>query len=233
MSTPPTRAVIFDLDGTLLDSLEDLADSVNAVLAARDMKTQPVDAYRYYVGDGVTNLVRRAIAAARGGTPPDPRTLEECIRATRAEYSTRWAAKTRPYPGIPELLAGLRARGIHLGVLTNKPHDFAPSVVERFLGRDTFDAVLGARADIPNKPDPTGAREILRLLDVDPSEVLYVGDTGTDMDTAHAAGIESVGALWGFRPRSELVAHRAVHLIEKPGDLLNHLRPADAAGGSI
>ena len=219
------KLAIFDLDGTLIDSLEDLADSMNAVLTRRGLSARPVDAYRYYVGDGVANLVKRALAAS---TPaPAPRqTVEDCIRDMKAEYAARWARKTRPYPGIPELLAALRGLRLRLGVLTNKPHDFALSVVEHFLGRETFDAVLGARAGVPHKPDPAGAREILRLLGVRADEVLYVGDTGTDMDTAAAAGLESVGALWGFRPEEELVRHGAAHLIREPGQLLDHLRPS-------
>jgi phosphoglycolate phosphatase len=216
-------AVIFDLDGTLLDTLADLADSMNSVLEALGYPTHPVDAYRNFVGDGVTNLVKRAL-------PPEWHErahgehgfLEKCVDSMREAYELRWAIKTAPYAGIPELLRELGLRGIRMAVLSNKPHDFTAKIVAHFLGSVRFGAVLGAREGVPRKPDPAGVRDALRMLGVPDEETLYVGDSSTDMDTARNAGLISVGVLWGFRTEEELLEHGAHHLVAKPRELLRY-----------
>jgi phosphoglycolate phosphatase len=212
-------AVLFDLDGTLLDTLDDLADSMNSVLMRHGFPTHPRDAYRYHVGDGVENLVSRSLPEAyrRAGF------VAQCVGAMREEYGRRWAAKTRPYEGIPELLDGLTHRGIHMAVLSNKPHDFTQAMVAELLGRWRFDVVLGVRPSIPRKPDPSAAWEIARALGVPAESFLYLGDTNTDMKTANAAGMYAVGALWGFRPAEELRASGARVLIRTPTELLGLL----------
>jgi phosphoglycolate phosphatase len=214
------KAVIFDLDGTLVDSLDDLAESMNTVLLGQGFPPQPVDAYRLYVGDGVVNLVRRALPPRAAA---EPALVERCSRAMREVYAKRWSEKTRPYPGVPDLLRELGRRGIRMAVLTNKPHETAVAVVDHFLGSRTFQAVQGARDGLPRKPDPAGARELLKVLQTRAEAALFVGDTGTDMDTARAAGIASVGVLWGFRAREELDDHGAGHLIERPEELLERV----------
>lgn len=212
------KAVLFDLDGTLLDTLADLADSMNAALAREGMPTHPAEAYRYFVGDGVANLVRRAVPADRR----DDRPLGENLAAAmRAEYRRRWDAKTRPYDGVPELLAELARRGLRTAVLSNKPHESTCLCVGKLLAFHRFGAVQGVADGVPLKPDPAGALGIADRLDVAPADFLYVGDTGTDMRTAVAAGMYAVGALWGFRPADELAAAGARKLIERPADLLD------------
>jgi phosphoglycolate phosphatase len=210
------RAVLFDLDGTLLDTLDDLADSANLALRRLELPEHPVEAYKQFVGGGIENLVRRAVPEDRR----DAATLAECLKLTRENYAARWAEKTRPYDGIPELLDALAARGIPMAVFSNKPEDFTRLCVERLLAAWHFEMVLGATPALPKKPDPAGAHEIARHFQVALAEVLYLGDTDTDMQTAVAAGMFPVGALWGFRDAEELTANGARVLIERPLDLL-------------
>ena len=210
------KAVLFDLDGTLLDTLDDLADSMNAALARLGAPQHPTPAYRHFVGDGVIELCRRVLPAGRR----DEATIKAAAAAMRDEYNQRWAAKTRPYPGIPELLDALTARRVALVVLSNKNNDFTQLCVKKMLGRWRFDVVQGLDETIHKKPDPSGALAVARRLDIAPADFLYLGDTNTDMKTALAAGMFPVGALWGFRTAEELTAHGAKALIAQPADLL-------------
>jgi phosphoglycolate phosphatase len=220
------RAVLFDLDGTLLDTLEDLADSVNAVLRESGFPTHPVEAYRYFVGDGARALMTRALPEANRSEANITRSLRGFVAA----YAVRWNIKTHPYPGIDALLEGLDCRGIHKAVLSNKPHDATVRCVEELLKRWEFSVVLGLQEGGPRKPEPDGALLIARRLGVHPGEFLYVGDTPTDMHTATAAGMIPVGALWGYRMESELVASGARMLAASPIDVLGIL-DAQAEGG--
>lgn len=214
-----TAAIIFDLDGTLLDTLDDLADSMNTSLQRMGFAPHDVASYRTFVGDGVEMLARRAL-------PPhalDEKTVQECVRLMREEYGGRWAVKTRPYDGIPELLRELSERGVTCTVLSNKPDKYTQITINHFFAPGTFRIVLGARDDYPRKPDPAGAFLIARQLGVSPEEVVYVGDTDTDMQTAARAGMIAIGALWGFRSAEELRAHGARHLCAAPMELLELL----------
>lgn len=222
------RAVIFDLDGTLLDTLDDLAGAMNHVLVQEGLPAHPVDAYRYFVGDGMEMLVRRALPPER----LDPTTVARALAAMRAEYDGRCADKTRPYPGIPELLDALARRTVPFAVFSNKPHEAAVDLVGRLLGRWEFAAVVGARPGYPVKPDPTGALEVAGLLGAAPGECLYLGDTGTDMRTARAAGMRAVGALWGFRPAAELLEAGAHALAASPADVLGLLDGCGRGGAT-
>jgi phosphoglycolate phosphatase len=195
------KAVLFDLDGTLLDTLEDLADSMNAVLAARGHPAHPVEKYRFFVGDGVEELARRALPPAFSH---DESEVKACVLAMRDEYGARWDHKTHLYPGIAEMLDGLMRKGVVLTVLSNKPDAFVKEIVARFFGRWTFASAQGARPDVPRKPDPAAARAISLAVEIAPPDFLYLGDTNTDMQTAVAAGMYPVGALWGFRSEKEL-----------------------------
>jgi len=235
----PFQAVLFDLDGTLLNTLEDLADSMNAVLARHGLPQHGLPAYKYFVGDGVANLVRRALPPARrdrqvlsdrepSGTPVFvPEGHEElvalCIAEMRAEYGQHWRDKTRPYDGIHELLNALTLRGVKLAVLSNKPDEMTKLTVRELLPRWRFDAVRGERAGTLRKPDPAGALGIAAQLGAPPGAFLYLGDTNTDMQTAQAAGMYPLGALWGFRPAQELTASGAKALLAQPLELLNFL----------
>jgi phosphoglycolate phosphatase len=149
--------------------------------------------------------------------------VASCVAQMRAEYARRWHAKTRPYPGIPQLLDTLTAHGLRLAILSNKPHDFTVRIAERLLARWSFDPVLGARAGVPKKPDPGAALEIAGQRGIPPGAWLYLGDTSTDMETATAAGMFPVGVLWGFRGAAELEASGARLLIQRPDQLLELL----------
>lgn len=211
------KAVLFDLDGTLLDTLEDLADSMNAVLSRLDAPQHSVPAYRYFVGDGVLELCRRVLPADRR----DEATVKAAAAAMGDEYGKRWAEKTRPYPGIPELLDVLTERCVKMAILSNKNNNFTKLCVEKLLGRWRFDVVQGLDETIHKKPHPSGAVAVARRLKIAPADFLYLGDTNTDMKTAVAAGMYPVGALWGFRTAEELTANGAKVLISKPADLLS------------
>lgn len=213
------KAVLFDLDGTLLDTLDDLADSMNASLRRFGFPPNTVDTYRYLVGDGVMNLVSRALPADHR----DEATINEVVSAQWEEYSRNWANKTRPYEGIPELLDALQERGVVMCVLSNKPDDFTRLVVQKFLSKWKFAVVRGQDEDTPIKPDPSAANQIALRLGIANTKFLYVGDSNTDMRTANAAGMFAVGASWGFRRRDELLAAGAKALIEQPRELLTLL----------
>jgi len=214
------EAILFDLDGTLLDTLEDLADSCNAVLAARGLPTHPTDSYRVFVGDGMENLFRRALPQGRRD---DEGEVRACVEAMRVEYGKRWARKTVPYEGIRELLDGIAGRNVAAAVLSNKPHEFTVEMVDRFFGPGRFQAVFGARPGVAKKPDPAAALEVSRILAVPPSRFLYAGDTNTDMRTAVNAGMFPLGVLWGFRGAMELKEAGARTLIAHPGQILDLL----------
>ena len=216
---PERAAVVFDLDGTLLDTLDDLADSMNAVLTGRGWPTHPARAYRYFVGDGMPTLVRRALPIGRR----DAATVAEALEAMRAEYDRRWDARTRIYDGVAELLDELAGRALPLAVLSNKPDEFTRLTVGKLLPRWSFAAVQGLRDDVPRKPDPAGARLMAATQGWDPKRCLYVGDSSTDMVTARRAGMFAVGATWGFRDREELVASGAQAVAEAPGRVLDLL----------
>jgi phosphoglycolate phosphatase len=210
------KAAMFDLDGTLVDTIEDLADSMNSVLERCGFPSHDLDAYKYFVGDGMINLVRRSLPEQA----KTDETVMQCLAMMREEYAGRWKEKSRPYDGIPELLDRLSERGIKMAVLSNKPDDFTKVMVRELLSRWRFEAVLGERPSIPRKPDPISALEIAGQMRVSPGDFLYLGDTSTDMKTAGAAGMYAVGVLWGFRKADELLAGGARLLIERPTDLL-------------
>ncbi len=211
----PYRAILFDLDGTLLNTLEDIADATNAALAELGFAPRPVMDFKRLVGDGVAMLARRVVPPDRA----DEATRARFAEVFRGKYAANWADKTRPYDGVPEMLDAVAARGLPMAVLSNKPHDFTLRCVERLLPDGRFAAVLGLRPEVPRKPAPDGAREIAAALGVEPEGFLYLGDTNTDMQTAVAAGMDPVGALWGFRTAEELTAHGARMLLAQPGDL--------------
>ena len=217
------KAVIFDLDGTLLDTLDDLASAGNRVLRAAGLPVHPIERYRYFVGDGLQSLVERILPA--GGRKEEQ--VHDLIAAFRKDYGSNWKVKTRLYNGVAEMLDGLQERRIKMNVFSNKPHDFTAACVEEFMGAWTFQIVLGQRGGRPRKPDPAGAFEIARSLAADPRDILYLGDTATDMKTACAAGMIPVGALWGFRTEDELRESGALHLVSHPLEVLDLIH-ADA-----
>jgi phosphoglycolate phosphatase len=209
-------AVLFDLDGTLVDSLGDLGSSMNIVLEKLGCPTHSLSSYRTFVGDGVEMLARRALPADRR----DPATISAAVATMREVYGARFLEHTRPYPGIPELLDSLHARAFRLAVLSNKPHDLTVALVSALFGRWPLAPVFGERAGVPRKPDPAAALEVAHLLGLQCPRVLYLGDTPTDMATARAAGMPAVGVSWGFRDAGELRAAGADAVVHSPSEVL-------------
>lgn len=209
-------ACIFDLDGTLLNSLEDLADAANYALAQQGLPTHPRDAYRYFVGNGTRILMRRAAPEGTG-----EREQERLLADMHARYAVNWAYKTRPYEGILLMLKGLAAMGLPLAVLSNKPHTFTLLCIEHFFPDIAFARVQGCPEGGRPKPDPGLALDIARYLELEPSRILFLGDTDVDIKTALAAGMIPAGALWGFRTEDELKEYGAKILLRTPGDLLS------------
>ena len=217
MPRPATKAFIFDLDGTLIDSLEDIAASINCMLEARDYPPCGVELFRQMVGDGMDKLVERAL-------PPEVRSAEliaTCVEEYRANYDRLWRNQTAPYPGIVAALAELRRQGMKLGVISNKAHRFTVPMTEHFFGKECFDHILGQRPEVPRKPDPAGAHEMAAFLGLETAELAYVGDSGIDMAFAKSSGMLGIGVRWGFRSEQELREHGADVLISRAEELFN------------
>lgn len=219
MSTSDFSTVIFDLDGTLLDTLIELGIACNTILEQHGYPTHPLPKYKIFVGEGAEVLMRKALGEASS----DDAVLKSCLKDFLSYYEQICGQHTTLYPGIPALLDELGKRGINLTVLSNKPHDLTLINIGLFLSHVPFAMVLGQRQGIPKKPDPHGVIEILNHLKVPAESCLYLGDTSIDMKTAVAAKVYPVGVLWGFRSKEELLEHGARTLIETPLDLLTLL----------
>ena len=215
------RGVIFDLDGTLLDSLGDIGGAMNDALLARGWPVHPLSAYLRFVGEGVEQLARKAAPAGE-----DVATL---VDQYRARYAQRMEQETKPYAGIAQLLDGLHGRGVAMAVLSNKRDDFTVELVKRQLAKWPFVAVRGERHGVPRKPDPVAALELAAELKLKPAEIAFVGDTPIDVKTAIAAGMLPVAVEWGFRTRAELTAAGARHVVSRPDELLSLLLDDAAA----
>lgn len=210
------KLIVFDLDGTLINSLEDLADSANWMLLQHGYPTHPVDAYRYFVGDGMRKLIERIL-------PPEERNdvrIEQCKAEFVAYYTIHMEDKTVVYPGMIELLKELKDRGLKIALATNKVHIAVAPLMAKYFPGIRFDSMIGQREGIPVKPHPQIMYDILKETGCQPSETLHVGDTATDMQLAHSAGVTPVGVLWGYRPLEELQEAGAKFIIEKPEELL-------------
>jgi len=213
------QAVLFDLDGTLLNTLTDLADAMNASLAHFGYPPHPVDAYKYFIGDAVETEAKRALPESAR----QPETIKKVADFSEQIYDKCWHKNTKPYPGIPELLSNLTKRGLPLTVLSNKPDCFTKIMVKRLLPDYRFEIVRGALPDVPIKPDPAAALQIARQLKIPPEQFLYLGDTNTDMKTAVAAGMFPLGCLWGYRTAGELLESGAKVLVQTPEEVLGIL----------
>lgn len=215
------RGLVFDLDGTLLDTLQDIGEAMNRVLARHGFPEHRMDSYRYLVGRGVTQLVRSAlpVEAAR-----EELVIQGVLADLRNEYTVQQEKHTALYPGIADLLDRLSESNYKLAVLSNKPHELTQQVVRRHLGRWDFVTVLGAREGVPVKPDPAAVYDVLADLQLTGREVLYLGDTDTDMQTAERSGLVAVGVEWGFRKRDELLRSGARYIIRHPMDTLTILK---------
>ena len=212
------KLVIFDLDGTLLDTIEDLGDSVNEVLSSRGYPEHSYDDYCLYIGDGMEKLIRRSI-------PDDLRNDELLVKGVledyKEAYTRNWKKKSKPYDGIMECLDDLKTHQIASAVLSNKPHNFTELCVESLIGNEHFISILGQRNGVNKKPSPDGAIEICNDVNVDPSDVIFIGDTNVDILTGVAAGMTTMGVLWGFRKEEELREAGADYIISHPNQILD------------
>ena len=213
------KLVIFDLDGTLLNSLDDLAASTNYALQKHGYPTHELIKYREFVGNGINKLLERAL-------PEGTRTEENILKIREdfmAYYAVHKADYTAPYPGITDLLEALKKRTIFLAVASNKYHSATIALIPHYFGKDTFDFVYGQREGISVKPDPTIVFDILKEAGIKREDTLYVGDSGVDMQTALNSGIVSVGVTWGFRSAEELKENGAIHIVDHPSEILKLL----------
>jgi len=212
------KAAIFDLDGTLSYTLDSISVSANMALESIGLKPFEKDRYRYFVGDGAVELVKRLLIAN------GDEKLEhfEDLKARYAQYFAEYADyKVEPYSGMAETLVILKENGLKLGVLSNKPHPQTVEVVEKLYGKGLFDHIQGNVPEIARKPSSDGAFYVAGILGVEPSECMYVGDTATDMMTGNGAGMYTVGALWGYRDYTELHDNNAAVIIEKPEEIVD------------
>ena len=218
------KLILFDLDGTLIDSLEDLAEAVNYALGLRGLPLHTVSEYRRMVGHGVRNLVKQALETSICHTEQSERIssdqvsdalIDSALADFKAYYQAHIDVHTRPYPGIPELLTDLQAHGIQLAVASNKFQEGTEYLIQRFFPGIRFVAILGNRPGAPLKPDPEIVQEVLRKANVQPADALLVGDSPTDMKTAANGGIESIAVTWGYRTAEELAGHCQVHNVEE------------------
>ncbi|WP_159021291.1 HAD family hydrolase [Formosa sp. L2A11] len=213
------EAVIFDLDGTLVDSIQDLADAMNIVLKNNNFPIHLLNSYPSFIGHGIRTLVERAL--------PESERNEAAINTYYSQmiavYAENCTNKTHAYNGISDLLDALSEKGLKLGVFSNKAEDFTKRVVEVVLSKWTFDAVIGLTTEVLKKPNPLKAIQFSEAIGVTPESFLFVGDSGVDMQTGTKAGMHAVGVLWGFRDEKELRANGAKTIVKHPLDILKIL----------
>lgn len=213
------RLVLFDLDGTLVNSLFDLADSCNYALRQLGFPTHKTEKYKYFVGDGIPKLIERAL-------PKESYTAEihkKCLNIFMERYKAHYVDKTLVYEGINELISELKSRGIKLGVVSNKAHEMALIVVNKLFGENVFDAVYGKVEGFPTKPDSALTLKVINELGCTREETVFIGDSGMDSKTAVNAGCTGIGVLWGFRDKSELIENGADYTVKKPNEILKIL----------
>jgi len=213
------KLVLFDLDGTLVNTIADLADTVNFALTKMGFPIHETEKYNYFVGNGFSNLVETAL-------PEDKRTKEihkECLGIAKAYYEEHYLDKSRPYDGIPELLTRLKEKGYKIAVISNKYHKMAVTVVNTLFGETMFDAVYGQMESYPVKPEPTLTLKIISDLKETPDNTVMIGDSGMDMAVAVNAKCKGIGVLWGFRTEGELRENGADYIVSQPEDILEIL----------
>lgn len=217
----PVKTIIFDLDGTLLDSLKGIGDAMNQLLNDLGYPAHPLDDYRFHVGDGIGELIRRALPPQN---KPEGEELLNLVNEFRIIYDRTWPVETTPYDGIAEMLDRLVRDKVTMAVLSNKTDSCTRQMVEELLGEWTFQVVFGRREGVPKKPDPSAALEIAGVLKAPPEQIVFVGDTSVDMKTAVNAGMFPLGVLWGFREAKELKETGAKMLIRHPSELPDVIR---------
>lgn len=214
-----SRAIIFDLDGTLLDTLEDIAISANFALTSLGLQAQEHDKYRYFVGEGVFKLFENIFTS----NPQSSETIRKAVTLFEEHYSKQFNQNTRLYEGVSKMLTFLQKRGFKMAILSNKPDSFTKMCAVKYLRQWKFDKVYGTREGVPRKPHPQGALEIADFLHVKANECYYLGDTMIDMQTANSAGMIAIGALWGFREENELREYGAQYLAHTPSEVIKLL----------
>ena len=211
------RSVIFDLDGTLLDTLTDIADAANRALVRHGFPPHERRAYRWFIGDGSAVLMTRALPEAQRIDA----SVQACLKSFIEDYNQNWHRATMPYDGMRDLLKNLHHRKIKLSVVTNKPHRFAVSMVAHYFGDSIFETILGQQKGVPKKPDPRQALAAAEKMGTEPGACIFLGDSAVDIQTACNAGMHPVGAGWGFRPAEELLSSGATVVIQHPNELLD------------
>jgi len=214
------EAVLFDLDGTLIDTVDDIGDSANRVLSNRGFPIHPISAYRQFVGEGIRVLFTRALPQEK----QNENLINTCLKEFVEDYRRNYDVKSKLYDGIPDMLNALNVRGLKLAILSNKPDPLTKDCVTSLLSNWDFDIVFGQRDSVPRKPNPQAAFEIAEKLTISPSNFIYLGDTAIDMKTAVSAGMFPVGVAWGFRPVKELKGNGARVIIDKPIQLLDLIK---------
>ncbi|MGJ0299245.1 HAD family hydrolase [Aliarcobacter cryaerophilus] len=212
------KTVIFDLDGTLLDSIEDIASSMNKVLESLQLPTHKIEDYKYFVGGGVDILVENALSNQ------SKEIKNEVTKRFKIEYDGKLHSKTLPYDGIYDLLDELKKLDINLAVLSNKPHEFTVSYVNHFFKNYNFKEIHGQKKDVPKKPDPKAALDIVKCLDSSCENTYFIGDTKIDMQTAKSANMTAIGVLWGFRDEKELRDFGADFIVSNPLEILKIIK---------
>lgn len=213
------KGVIFDLDGTLVNSLEDIADSMNTILKNNNLATHELISYKNFIGNGIRNLVGKALPEANRKNE----LIDRCYNSMIEVYSNNCINKTIPYDGITELLNELVSRNIKLAVFSNKADELTKKIVSTLFSDWKFEAIIGLTIEANKKPNPSGAFQISEKMGISPKEMLFVGDSGVDMQTANNAGMYGVGVLWGFQTKEEITANGAKYLLNHPLDLIEIL----------
>lgn len=213
------KAIVFDLDGTLLDTLDDIAISANFALKTLGFKEEEVLKYRYFVGEGVIKLFENIFASS----PQSDEVISKAVALFESHYAKQFHQNTKLYEGVSKMLTFLQKRGFKMAILSNKPDSFTKMCALKYLRAWHFEVVFGAREGIPKKPHPQGALDVAEALHVKPEACYYLGDTMIDMQTATGAGMISIGALWGFRDEEELVFHGAQFLAKTPSEVIKLL----------
>lgn len=214
----PCLSIIFDLDGTLLDTLHDLAETCNEVLLYNRFATHPIGSYKTFVGDGLQMLIRKITPV---GT--EEKVVQQCCTLFTKLYTQNWMRNSCPYDGINDMLAALQKNGVNLAILSNKPHEFTKLFVDKFFPKRQFTVVYGQRDGFPKKPDPTVALEIAAQFGTRPQDTLFVGDSGVDIKTGKAAGMKTAGVSWGFRSVRELTENNADIIVHNPLELQQYV----------
>jgi len=212
------RGIVFDLDGTLINSIQDICNSMNKVLQSHDFPVFDIEAYKMVIGNGIEQLVHDTI-------PPERRTkkiIEELTGEMKVIYDLHYMENTTVYFGIPELLDNLCSLKIKTAILSNKPHDYTLKICNELFGNWTFDYILGLSDQFPRKPNPLSSLYILNYLNLNPNEVLFVGDSGIDIQTALNSGMLPLGVTWGYKAKMEMTKAGAKDIIEKPSDILKY-----------